>query len=69
MTDSWRDRLARRGWIDGEKWAPKIEAEFRVLEKTTRLYEELRAEIDGGSESMTHEDALQAVRDWRNTTA
>ena len=30
-----------------------------------RKYEELRALIDGGSESMTHADAMDAVRHWR----
>ncbi len=29
-----------------------------------RCYEELRRVIDGGSESMTHEDALATVRLW-----
>lgn len=33
----------------------------RVAE-AERLYEELRAIIDGGSESMTHADALETVR-------
>jgi hypothetical protein len=31
----------------------------------SRLYEELRQAIDGGSESMTHGDAIQEVRDLR----
>jgi hypothetical protein len=30
-----------------------------------RRYEQLRQAIDGGSESMTHEDAIQEVRDLR----
>jgi hypothetical protein len=30
-----------------------------------RRYQELRQVIDGGSESMTHEDAIQEVRDLR----
>lgn len=30
------------------------------------LYEQLRQAIDGGSESMTHEDALEQVRYWRD---
>ena len=30
-----------------------------------RDYEELRAVIDGGSESMTHKDALRQVKYWR----
>ena len=29
-----------------------------------RLYEDLRAIIDGGSESMTHADAVEMVRQW-----
>lgn len=29
------------------------------------LYEELRQAIDGGSESMTHEDAIKAVKYWQ----
>lgn len=28
------------------------------------LYEQLRQAIDGGSESMTHEDALQQIAYW-----
>lgn len=31
------------------------------------LYEELRKEIDGGSESMTHTDALQWIRDAKES--
>lgn len=31
-----------------------------------RKYEQLRAEIDGGSESMTHSDAMDAVRVWKS---
>ena len=30
------------------------------------LYEELRQAIDGGSESMTHEDAVKAVKYWQD---
>ena len=29
------------------------------------LYEELRKATDGGSESMTHEDAIKAVKYWQ----
>jgi hypothetical protein len=29
------------------------------------LYEELRRAIDGGSESMTHDDALKQISYWR----
>ena len=32
-------------------------------EKIERAYEELRAIIDGGSESFTHEDAVQYLKD------
>ncbi|WP_087746391.1 MULTISPECIES: hypothetical protein [unclassified Acidovorax] len=32
------------------------------MKTTDQLYEELRAVIDNGSESMTHEDALEHVR-------
>jgi hypothetical protein len=31
-----------------------------------RIYEELRRAIDGGSELMTHDDALKQIRYWRN---
>jgi len=31
-----------------------------------KLYEELRQAIDGGSESMTHKNALEAVRYWQD---
>jgi len=34
-----------------------------------QLYEELRAAIDGGSESYTHEDALEQIRYWRGAVA
>lgn len=29
-----------------------------------KLYEELRSLIDGGSESMTHADAAEQIREW-----
>jgi len=32
-------------------------------EKIERAYEELRSIIDGGSESFTHEDAVQYLKD------
>ena len=32
------------------------------MKTTDQLYEELRAVIDNGNESMTHEDALEHVR-------
>jgi len=35
----------------------------------SQLYEELRAAIDGGSESYTHEDALEQIRYWRDAVA
>lgn len=43
----------------------------RILEGKPQLdmskeYEALRALIDGGSESMTHADALEAVRIWKD---
>ena len=34
-----------------------------------KLYEELRQAIDGGSESMTHKDALEAVKYWQEQPA
>ena len=33
-----------------------------MTKTTEQLYEELRAVIDGGSESMTHEDAIEEVK-------
>lgn len=33
-------------------------------DKWWKLYEELRSLIDGGSESMTHEDAVEQVKQW-----
>ena len=33
-----------------------------MTKTTEQLYEELRAVIDGGSESMTHEDAVEEVK-------
>lgn len=33
------------------------------LDNTEKLYEELRSIIDGGSESMTHDDAVQYLKD------
>lgn len=41
----------------------RIEAQ-RPDEKWWKLYEELRSLIDGGSESMTHEDAVEQVKVW-----
>jgi hypothetical protein len=35
------------------------------LASISRDYEELRKEIDGGSESMTHVDAVDAVREYK----
>ena len=37
----------------------------RMLASVARDYEELRKEIDGGSESMTHVDAIDAVKTYR----
>lgn len=34
-----------------------------------QLYEELRAAVDNGHESMTHEDALACVRSMHEATA
>ena len=36
--------------------------EIERLRDKARLYEELRAVIDGGSESMTHADAIREIR-------
>lgn len=36
---------------------------------TEALYEELRQAIDGGSESMTHADALEAIHAWKASSA
>jgi hypothetical protein len=37
----------------------------RMLASVARDYEELRKEIDGGSESMTHVDAIDAIREYK----
>jgi hypothetical protein len=42
---------------------------WRQFEGWRALYEELRAAIDGGSESMTHADALAEVQAWRDRDA
>jgi len=39
-----------------------LEREVERLRETARLYEQLRSVIDGGSESMTHHDAVEAVK-------
>ncbi len=36
--------------------------EIDRLRDKARLYEELRAVVDGGSESMTHADAIREIR-------
>lgn len=40
-----------------------IEEALAQPDKTSKLYEELRSIIDGGSESFTHEDAVQYLKD------
>ena len=50
----------------------EIKRRFDALELSDKsrvafLYEELRQVIDGGSESMTHRDALELVKEWRNS--
>lgn len=37
----------------------------KVASNISDQYEELRQAIDGGSESMTHEDAIKAVKYWQ----
>jgi len=39
------------------------------MKTVDQLYEELRAAIDGGSESYTHEDALMQIKHWRDACA
>ena len=36
------------------------------MKSTEFLYEELRKATDGGSESMTHDDALKQISYWRD---
>ena len=47
-------------------WVPLYTAppadEIDRLRDKARLYEELRAVVDGGSESMTHADAIREIR-------
>ena len=40
-----------------------------VIAGTSANYEELRAIIDGGSESMTHDDAVKTVKVWADAYA
>lgn len=40
-----------------------------VIAGTSANYEELRAVIDGGSESMTHDDAVKTVKVWADAYA
>jgi len=49
----------QRGWADDLR---KAADEIDRLRDKARLYEELRAVIDGGSESMTHADAIREIR-------
>ena len=44
-----------------EKQLAANDAEIDRLRETARLYEELRKTTDGGSESMTHEDAVAEI--------
>ena len=57
----------------GEQWQPPTRAAIAQPEKPIPniqfLYEELRQLIDGGSESMTHDDALAQIKYWRGLTA
>ncbi len=49
-------------WENGQfVLASTKDAEIARLKDTARCYEELRSIIDGGSESMTHEDAVEAL--------
>ncbi len=49
----------QRGWADDLR---KAADEIDRLRDKARLYEELRAVVDGGSESMTHADAIREIR-------
>lgn len=42
-----------------------MESMVKVATNISTEYEELRQAIDGGSESMTHEDAVEAVKFWQ----
>jgi hypothetical protein len=42
-----------------------LQAKLDMCEDFAARYEELRAAIDGGSESMTHKDALEQIKYWR----
>jgi len=43
------------------KHLARLENSLELLCSTARQYEELRACIDGGSEAMTHEDAIREL--------
>ena len=59
-----------RDWLHGDRVeysgcraaAEAMQYEIDRLSDKARLYEELRSVIDGGSESMTHKDALAEVK-------
>lgn len=59
--DQYRD-LSRRAVNYAELVDKKLNKLQSVYDSTVRLYEELRNSIDGGSESMTHEDAVKELR-------
>ena len=48
---------------DAQDAIAAIEAALAQPDNTAKLYEELRAIIDGGSESFTHKDAVQYLKD------
>ncbi len=61
-------------WVGGKHDCPDCEGHGYTLTQPQPepqsnidfLYEQLRKETDGGSESMTHEDAIDAIRIWRD---
>lgn len=57
----------RDNWIaTAELYYKEEQALEKRLASISRDYEELRKEIDGGSESMTHVDAVGAAREYRD---
>ena len=54
-------------WVTGWNEAvDALEAEQAANSRIAFLYEELRKATDGGSESMTHDDALKQIAYWRD---
>ena len=58
--NAWEREAAIRK-IAADEWQ-------KDAEKAWRMYEEIRKATDGGSESMTHQDAIEAILYWKEVS-